>query len=107
MKNEDIPIADYVGRLLDQGKAYARAEFGLAKAKAEDAAADYGQAAMFGAGAAVFALVSLIVLFVTLAIWLGTLIGPLGGGLVATGLAAAIAGLLGWFAKKKVDERDA
>lgn len=106
MNDEETPIADYARRLVDQGKAYANAEIGLAKAKAQDAVAGYSHVALFGAGAAVFGLVALIVLFVTLALWLGSLIGALGGGLIATAIAAAISGLLGWLAKRKLDDRN-
>jgi uncharacterized protein (DUF697 family) len=94
------------GALIEDGKAYAQAEIGLARLRVELFAAGYREAAIFGTAAALFGLVGLITLFVTIALSLATLLGPLAGGLIATLLAFGIAGLLGWLAKKRLDARN-
>ena len=35
IEQDEVPIGELVGRLIDDGKGFAHAEFGLAKAKAE------------------------------------------------------------------------
>ncbi len=92
------PVGELVNQLIDDGKAYARAEFELVKAIARAKASALAlPAALFGA-AFVFALASITALGVGVVLALATLIGPLLGGLVGMAIFLAIAGGLTWFA---------
>lgn len=90
----DESIADLVGRLVDDGKAYARAELGLYR---EIAVHRAGRArsglALLGAGAALL-LAALIALTVGGVLGLAVLIGPLGAGLAIAAVLALIAYVL-------------
>jgi hypothetical protein len=91
------PVGELVHELIENGKAYARAEFGLVKA----IAAAKGKAlalplALFGA-AFIRALAAVTALAVGVVIALETFIGPLAAGFVGMLIFAAIAGLLGWY----------
>ena len=91
------PIGELVQELVEEGKAYARAELDLAKviatAKAKALALPAGLliAALFVAMAALNALAFGVVLA------LATLIGPLLAGIVGLLIFAAIAGGLAWW----------
>ena len=94
------PVGELVHDLIEDGKAYARAELGLVKA----IAAAKGKAlalpvAMFGA-AFICALAAVTALAVGVVIALETFIGPLAAGFVGMLIFAAIAGLLGWYGYK-------
>ncbi|HEX2624671.1 MAG TPA: phage holin family protein [Sphingomicrobium sp.] len=91
------PVGEIVHELVEQGKAYARAEIDLAKAiGAAKARALAVPAAMFGL-AFIFALAAVTALAVGVVIGLETFIGPLAAGFVGLLIFAAIAGLLGWY----------
>ena len=98
---DETPIGELFGRLVDDGKAYAKAELGLVRATAETKAAAVKKPLALAATALLFVQAGVVVFGVTLALWLATLIGPLGGGLVATLITFAIAGLLFWLAKRE------
>ncbi len=99
---EEPPIGELFGQLIDEGKAYAKAELGLAKATAE-AKADAAKKPTLLAGAALlFLMAGVVVLCMTLALALATLVGPLAGGLIAAAITFAIAGGLGLWAKKEM-----
>lgn len=100
--DEEKPIGELFGRLIDEGKAYARAELGLAKANAEVKAERFKWPAALLFGALLFLQAAVTVLAVTLALALATLIGPLAGGLLAVLFAAGIAYLLYWLAMKRL-----
>ena len=90
------PIGELIQELIENGKAYARAEIGLAKA----IAAARGKAlaipaAMFGV-AFICALAAITALAVGVVLALETFIGPLAAGFVGMLIFAAVAGLLGW-----------
>lgn len=91
------PVAELVHELIEDGKAYARAEIGLYKT----IAAAKGKALAIPAGlfVASFLLASmgLTALSVGIVLALATLIGPLAAGFVALLIFAALAGLLGWY----------
>ena len=91
---EEKPIGELFGRLIDEGKAYARAELGLARASAEVKAEHYKWPAILLFCALLFGQAAVTVLAVTVALALATLIGPLAGGLLAVLFAAGIAYLL-------------
>lgn len=89
------PVGELVHELIEDGKAYARAEIGLVKAiAAAKGKALALPAALFGI-AFICALASVTALAVGVVIALATLIGPLAGGfvgmLVFAGIAAALA----------------
>ena len=98
--DEDIderPIGELFGRLVDEGKAYARAELGLAKATAEAKADAAKKPALLGAASLLFLIAGVFVLCMTLALALATLVGPLAGGLIASLITFAVAyGLFLW-----------
>jgi hypothetical protein len=94
---EDQPIGELFGRLIDEGKAYARAELGLARATAEAKAEAAKKPVLLGAASLMLLFAGVIVLCMTLALALATLVGPLAGGLIATLIIFAIAyGLFLW-----------
>jgi hypothetical protein len=95
---DEAPIGDLFGRLVEQGKGYARAEVGLAKAIASAKADAIKLPAILLGAALLFVIAGVVVFCMTIALALATLIGPLAGGLVATLIAFAIAGGLAWFA---------
>lgn len=101
---EEMPFDELFAQLVDNGRSYAQAEFRLARAKAE---ADVigrlvaaKKTAFLAAGALLFLIAGVVVLAVTLALALATLIGPLAGGLLATLVTLGSAALLGIAAKK-------
>lgn len=98
----DPSIGELVERLLDDAVDYGRAEIDLLKARALDMAEGYVRAAILFGIAAVLALAGIVTLFVGIAIALARWIGPLGGTIVSTLLAAAGAGLLVWLALRDV-----
>lgn len=102
VEHDEAPIGDLVGRLVDQGKGYARAEIGLAKAIASAKVDAVKLPAILFAGALLFVIAGVVVFCITIALALATLIGPLGGGLVATVIAFAIAGALAFVGMKKL-----
>src|SRR5205085_7521309 len=95
--DEERPVGDLVHQLIEDGKAYARAEIGLAKAiAAAKGKALALPAALFGA-AFLFALAGVTALAVGVVIALETFIGPLAGGFLGMLIFMAIAGGLAWF----------
>jgi hypothetical protein len=99
---DDAPLGELVGRLIDQGKGYARAEVGLVKAIAS-AKVDAAKLPVILLGVALlFVIAGVVVFCITIALALATLIGPLAGGLIATLMAFAIAGVLALIGVKKL-----
>lgn len=96
-------FGEFAGRLFDDTKAYAAAEFDLAKVKVEEKALAYRTSAILVAVAAVLGLAAVITLFVTITLTLATLIGPLAGGLIATLLAAGGSGVALLVARNKLE----
>jgi hypothetical protein len=103
---EERPIGETVSRLLDEGKAYARAEIDLARAKLDVQIVRVRAVAVFAGLALLFAIGALVALAVTAVLTLADLLGPLGGGLLATALIAAIAGGLAFVALKRWQRGD-
>jgi hypothetical protein len=102
--DNERPIGELVHELIEDGKAYARAEIDVVKAMAT---AKFNAlklpAILFGA-AVVLALAAITALAYGVAAGLATLIGPFAGGLVAFLLFAGLAGGLIWVGVKKVRE---
>lgn len=94
----DRSIGDLIERLLDDARDYGRAELELVKARVREFAEAYIRAAILFAVAAVVGLAGVVTLFVGIAMALARWIGPLGGAIVSTLLAAAVAALLAWLA---------
>ncbi len=86
--------------MLDEAKAYARAEARLVELKIHAEIGKYQRAAMFAAAAAGLALAALVALAVTMVLGLAHWVGPWGGGLLAVGIFAASAFGLGFAAKR-------
>jgi len=80
---EEKPIGELFGELVDGAEAYAKAEFRLAKAEVEAKAEGARRPALLGAASLLFLVAGVVVLSMTLALALATLIGPLAGGLIA------------------------
>ena len=95
--SSERPVGELVHELIEEGKAYARAELGLVKAiAAAKGKALALPAAMFGvAFICVLAAITALALGVVLA--LETFIGPLAAGFIGMLIFAATAGLLGWY----------
>ncbi len=107
LEQDQRPLADLFGRVLDDGKAYAKAEFDLARVKAEEAAADYRRAAILAGIGGAFAVASIICLCLTLVLAFAKFLGPLVGGVVATLFVAAISGILIYIALRDVKATNA
>ncbi len=100
---EEKPFGELFGRLVDDGKAYARAEFDLARASAEAKAEAAKKPVLLGVAALLFLQAGVVVLCMTIALALATLVGPLAGGMVATIITLGIAALLFWLAKREYE----
>jgi hypothetical protein len=96
------PIGELVSELIDDGKAYARAEFDLAKAIAAAKARALAMPAVLFGAAFVFALAAVTALAVGVVMALAKLIGPLLAGLVGLLIFAAIAAGLGWYGAERL-----
>ena len=99
--DEEKPIGELVSRLIDEGKAYGRAELGLVRAHAEVAVDRVKRPAISVGVALAFAMAGVIALVMTLVLSLASLLGPLAGGLLATLTAFIIAGLFAWIARRQ------
>ena len=99
---DERPIGELVHQLVEEGKAYAQAELGVAKAiAAAKAAALQGPAILFGAA---FLLLQAAVTVLAVAAFLALLplMGPVLAGLLAFAIFAAIAAGLGWRAVQMI-----
>ena len=103
--DDERPLGEVVSELVDQGKAYAKAEVELAKAQALARLAELKAPAILLFSAMLFAQAAVTVLAVAVALGLAPLIGPFGGGLVAVLLAGGAAALLGWLGVQKLQGR--
>ena len=96
------PVGELVHDLIEEGKAYARAEIGLAKAIATaKGKALTLPAALFGA-AFVCALAAVTALAVGVVLALQSFIGPLAAGFIGMLIFAGIAGGLGWYGYQRL-----
>ena len=97
---DEAPITDLFSQLMDNGKAYAKAEVDVVRARVESQVDRAKRPAIFGGAALAFGFASVIALVMTLVLSLASLLGPLGGGLLATLITVAIAGGLALAAVK-------
>jgi Putative Actinobacterial Holin-X, holin superfamily III len=95
--DSDRPVGELVHELIEDGKAYARAEVGLVKAMATAKVNALKLPAILFGVAFLLSLAAITALAVGVAMALATLIGPLAGGVAAFLLFAAIAGGLAWY----------
>ena len=84
MDEDEAPIGELFGRLIDDGKAYAKAEVDLVRARGLAQADRAKLPAILFAGALAFGFAGVIALILTLVLTLASAMGPLGGGLIAT-----------------------
>lgn len=101
---DDRGIGEIVSDLIDDAKAYARAEADLAKAIAADKAQGLKIGAILLVVALVVAFGAVTALSVGIFALLATFLGPLLGGIVAFVLIGAVAGLLAWAGIAKIRE---
>jgi hypothetical protein len=99
---DEKPIGEVVHQLIEEGKAYAKAELDFARAQALAKVSEFKAPAILLFGALLFAQAAVTVLAVTIALGLSPMIGPLGGGLVAVLVAGGVAAGLGWLAVQKL-----
>ena len=95
--DNDRPVGELVHELIEDGKAYARAELGLVKAMATAKANAIKLPAILFGVAFLLSLAAITALAVGVAMGLATLIGPLAGGIAASLLFVAVAGGLAWY----------
>jgi hypothetical protein len=96
------PIGELVQELVEEGKAYAKAEVDLAKAIAITKARALALPSGLFAAAFVFALAAVTALALGVVLALTKFIGPLAAGVVGLLLFAAIAGGLGWYGYERL-----
>jgi hypothetical protein len=100
--DQERPIGDLVHELIEEGKAYARAEIGLAKAIATaKGKALIVPAILFGT-ALILALAGVTALALGVVMALAKFIGPLAAGFIGLLIFGAIAGLLGWYGAQRL-----
>ena len=91
-------VGSLIGRLVTDGKAYARAEAQIYQQKALVWVPPIRTAAILGVVALLLAQAAVTTLLVFLGFWLSLWLGPLGGGVAAALIGLAVAGLLVWIA---------
>ena len=96
------PIGELVHELIEDGKAYARAEVGLVKAIATAKGKALALPAALFATAFILALAAVTALAVGVVMALAKFIGPLAAGFVGMVIFLAIAGGLGWFGYQRL-----
>jgi hypothetical protein len=96
------PVGELVHELIEEGKAYARAEIGLARAIATAKAKALTLPAALFAIAFIAALAAVVALAVGVVMGLAKFIGPLAAGFIAMLIFAAIAGGLGWYGAERL-----
>ena len=100
-ENEES-IGTLIGRLVEDGKGYARAEIGYYRTFAASKLGEAKLGLIFGAAALVIALCTVTALLVGLILSLATLIGPGWATLIVIVAALALSALLGWLAYKRI-----
>ena len=96
------PVGELVHELIENGKAYARAEFDLYKAIAAAKGKALAVPAALFAVAFIFALAAITALAVGVVIALERFVGPLAAGFLGMVIFAAVAGLLAWAGYQKL-----
>lgn len=99
---QEESVGALLGRLIGDGKSFARAEVGYYRLLLTGKLKEAGVGLGFGAAALVLACSAITALLVGLILSLATLIGPGLATLAVVLVTLALAGLLGWFAFKHV-----
>jgi uncharacterized membrane protein YqjE len=102
--DNDRPVGELVHELIEDGKAYARAELGLVKALASAKANALKLPGILFGVAFLLSIAAIVALAVGVTMALATRLGPLGGGLAAFLLFLAIGGGLAWYGVKRLGE---
>lgn len=102
--DNDRPVGELVHELIEDGKAYARAEVGLVKAMAAAKANALKLPGILFGIAFLLSIAAIVALAVGVAMALATLIGPLAGGVAAALIFLAIGGGLAWYGVKRLRE---
>lgn len=102
--DDERGLGELVTQLIDEGKAYARAEFDLAKATAKAKAETLKVPAILFGIAFISVLAAVTALSIGIFAALANFVGPLASGLITFLLFAAIAGALGWYGAKRLRE---
>lgn len=100
--NGERPIGDIVSDIVDDGKAFARAEFNLAKAMAAAKAGEAKTPAILLVAATFVAMAALNALAVAIFVLLAMVMPALLAAVLAFLLIGGIAGLLGWLGVQKL-----
>lgn len=98
----DRAVGELVHELIENGKAYARAEIGLYKAIAAAKGKALALPIALFAAAFLIGMTALTALAVGVVMALATLIGPLAAGFVGMLIFAAVAGILGWYGYSRI-----
>jgi hypothetical protein len=96
------PIGEIVSDLVDEGKAYARAEFNVAKAIAASKASGLKAPLILLSAALLVGMAALNALAVAVFILFALMMRPLFAALLAFALIAGLAALLGWLGVQKL-----
>ena len=99
---QERPIGELVHELIEEGKAYVRAEIELYKTIASTKAKALALPVALFAAAFILALAAVTALAVGVVIALAKLIGPLLAGIVGLLIFAAIAGGLAWWGAERL-----
>jgi hypothetical protein len=94
---DERPVGELVHELVEEGKAYARAEIGLFKALATAKARALAFPAVLLVTSLLIALAAMNALVVGVVLALATIIGPLAAGVAGLLIFAAVAGGLAWW----------
>lgn len=95
---DEESIGQLLGRLVEDGKGFARAELGYYRALAVDKLDQAKAGLILAALALVLAVAAAIALVVGLVFALATIVGPGWATLIVVAVTLAIAALLGWLA---------
>lgn len=96
------PIGELVHQLIEEGKAYVRAEIDLGKAIALAKGKALALPAALFAAAFILALAGVTALSVGVVMALAKFIGPFAAGFLGLLIFGAIAGALGWYGAKRL-----
>jgi hypothetical protein len=100
----DSSIGDLAGKLVDDAKAYARAEVDVVKAIASEKADAFKVPLILIATSLLVALTALTALAVGIVMALAIHIGPLAAGIVALLLIGGVAGIMAWTGYSKLKD---
>lgn len=99
---EERPVGELVQELVENGKAYAKAEMAVARATAAAKADSFKLPAVLFGLAFLLVQASVAVLGVGILLAIEPLLGPVGAGLAVFFLMAGLAGLFAWIAVNRL-----